>query len=59
MLAAGDVNGFVGNTGNAARTPPHLHYGICRGAVGTVNPYPWLTASADDRPAPWRNDDPG
>ena len=37
----GRVLGFVGNTGNAATTPPHLHYGVY-GAQGPVNPYPLL-----------------
>ena len=34
--------GTVGNTGNAATTPAHLHYGI-----GTLIPYPWRI---DDAP---------
>lgn len=34
----GDVVGYVGNTGNARTTPPHLHYGIYTGA-GAINPY--------------------
>lgn len=37
----GRVLGYVGNTGNARTTPPHLHYGIY-GADGPVNPYPLL-----------------
>ncbi len=42
-VAPGDVLGFVGNTGNARGTPPHLHYGIYA-AGGALNPYPLLTA---------------
>jgi peptidoglycan LD-endopeptidase LytH len=36
------VLGYVGNTGNARGTPPHLHYGIYR--EGPKNPYPQLIA---------------
>jgi len=36
----GDVLGFVGNTGNARTTPPHLHFGIYSG--GPVDPVPFL-----------------
>ena len=50
-LAVGDVVqpgtllGFVGTTGNAQGTPPHLHYGIY-GADGALNPWPLLQAGA-------------
>ena len=38
--------GTVGNTGNAATTPAHLHYGI-----GTLIPYLWRI---DDAPLGWQ-----
>lgn len=41
-VAVGDTLGFVGNTGNARTTPPHLHFGIYRRGEGAVDPYPFL-----------------
>ncbi len=38
----GDVLGFVGNTGNARTTHPHLHFGIYRRGEGAVDPAPFL-----------------
>lgn len=35
----GDTLGFVGNTGNARSTPPHLHFGIYMRGVGPVDPH--------------------
>lgn len=34
----GDTLGFVGNTGNARTTPPHLHFGIYRRNEGAIDP---------------------
>jgi murein DD-endopeptidase MepM/ murein hydrolase activator NlpD len=42
-VQAGTILGYVGNTGNASRTPSHLHYGIYTW-TGAVNPFPLLTA---------------
>lgn len=41
-IRAGAVLGFVGNSGNARTTPPHLHYGIYLNGQGAINPYPYL-----------------
>jgi hypothetical protein len=35
----GDTLGFVGNTGNARTTPPHLHFGIYMRGSGPVDPH--------------------
>ena len=43
IVHAGDVLGFVGTTGNAQGTPPHLHYGIY-GADGAYDPLPLFHA---------------
>jgi peptidoglycan LD-endopeptidase LytH len=34
----GDTIGFVGNTGNARTTAPHLHFGIYKGYSGAIDP---------------------
>src|SRR5215217_786186 len=36
------VLGYVGTTGNAQGTPPHLHFGVYT-ATGAINPLPMLT----------------
>lgn len=40
-IQAGTVLGYVGTTGNAKNTAPHLHYGIYN-RTGAINPYPLL-----------------
>lgn len=40
----GQLIAYVGNTGNARRTPPHLHYGIYT-ETGPINPFPLLVRS--------------
>jgi peptidoglycan LD-endopeptidase LytH len=38
----GEVLGYVGTTGNARNTPPHLHFSVVRNDE-SINPYPLLT----------------
>jgi murein DD-endopeptidase MepM/ murein hydrolase activator NlpD len=47
-IEPGTILGFVGNTGNASGTPPHLHYGIY-GTTGALNPYPLLAGTNNVR----------
>ncbi|KAA8732181.1 M23 family metallopeptidase [Acinetobacter qingfengensis] len=44
IVRKGDLIGYVGNTGNARHTHPHLHYGLYLSGKGrgAVNPYPYL-----------------
>ena len=41
-VQAGDIVGYVGNTGNARTTPPHLHFGIYSRGEGPLDPLPFV-----------------
>lgn len=48
QVKLGDTVGLVGNTGNAAHTVPHLHFGIYTNG-GAINPLPFIDVN---RPQP-------
>jgi peptidoglycan LD-endopeptidase LytH len=43
------VLGYVGTTGNAAGTPPHLHFGVYS-SRGAINPLPMLSDRTEPKP---------
>lgn len=45
-VEVGQVLGYVGNSGNAKTTPPHLHYGLYLNGQGAINPYPYLSTAS-------------
>jgi murein DD-endopeptidase MepM/ murein hydrolase activator NlpD len=49
-VTTGQVLGYVGNTGNARGTSPHLHFGIYQG--GPIDPFPFLQPDDPVPPAP-------
>ncbi|MEO8217219.1 MAG: M23 family metallopeptidase [Acidobacteriota bacterium] len=47
IVRQGEILGYVGNTGNAATTSPHLHFGVIEDEEA-LNPYPLLRAFAGE-----------
>jgi murein DD-endopeptidase MepM/ murein hydrolase activator NlpD len=45
-VRTGDTLGFVGNTGNARTTAPHLHFGVYRRGQGAIDPFPFVDTRA-------------
>lgn len=41
-VSIGDTIGFVGNTGNARTTGPHLHFGVYGFSEGATDPLPFI-----------------
>lgn len=41
-VTAGEIVGYVGNTGNARSTAPHLHFGVYGRPGGAVDPLPFV-----------------
>ena len=51
-VKSGDVLGFTGNTGDAEKTPPHVHFEIHPGGGPAIDPHPFLVAWRDRKDVP-------
>ncbi len=49
-VSIGDTLGFVGNTGNARTTAPHLHFGIYRRGQGPIDPLRYVRLVSEAAP---------
>jgi peptidoglycan LD-endopeptidase LytH len=49
-VQAGDIVGYVGNTGNARGTPPHLHFAIYAAGDGPIDPLPFVHGARGPQP---------
>ncbi|WP_284351552.1 M23 family metallopeptidase [Roseisolibacter agri] len=54
-VRTGDTLGFVGNTGNARTTAPHLHFGVYRRGEGAIDPYPFVDTRVTAAARPGRD----
>lgn len=46
-VKAGDVIGYLGDSGNAENTPDHVHFEIHEPGVGAINPTPMITEALE------------
>jgi len=50
QVTPGDTIGWVGNTGNAVTSPPHLHFGVYRRGEGPVDPWWFVHRPPGEQP---------